>query len=165
MFLRFFTFLQLGETLCLLKTINKQNISIFILPVLVILAIFARSNQQKGKKGDSYWACRIAALVGPADSPEYRFFDMNISGEETVQLIKRCQEAVEAKKKVLVSFVMGDLRYDTFTYSKDSDYHKKGDTGVSLKGRLFRINFIKVDGELKYQEPAKAHSDITEPQE
>ena len=27
------------------------------------------------------------------------FFDMNVSGEETVNLIKRCQEAVEAKKK------------------------------------------------------------------
>ena len=92
-----------------------------------------------------------AALTGSSDSPEYRFFDMNVSGEETVNLIKRCQEAVEAKKKVLVSFVMSDLWYDTFTYSKDSEYHKKGDTGVSIKGRLYRINFIKVDGELKYQ--------------
>ena len=49
-----------------------------------------------------FWACRIAALTGSSDSPEYRFFDMNVSGEETVNLIKRCQEAVEAKKKVLV---------------------------------------------------------------
>lgn len=105
----------------------------------------------KPKKGNPFWACRIAALVGSADSPEYRFFDMNVTGEETTNLIKRCREAVEADKKVLVSFVMGDLWYDTFTYSKDSDYHKKGDTGVSLKGRLYRINLIKVDGELKYQ--------------
>lgn len=76
---------------------------------------------------------------------------MNVTGEETTNLIKRCQDAVDAKKKVLVSFVMSDLWYDTFTYSKDSDYHQKGDTGVSIKGRLYRINFIKVDGELKYQ--------------
>lgn len=109
----------------------------------------------KPKKGDAFWACRIAALTGSSDSPEYRFFDMNVSGEETVNLIKRCQEAVEAKKKVLVSFVMSDLWYDTFTYSKDSEYHKKGDTGVSIKGRLYRINFIKVDGELKYQAKRK----------
>ena len=54
----------------------------------------------KPKKGDAFWACRIAALTGSSDSPEYRFFDMNVSGEETVNLIKRCQEAVEAKKSL-----------------------------------------------------------------
>ncbi|OOF39157.1 hypothetical protein BKK47_07230 [Rodentibacter mrazii] len=136
-----------------MSTQNNQQAKYFNLHTSGIgyLSDIREIKPTKGKKGDSYWACRIAALVGPADSAEYRVFDMNISGEETVQLIKRCQEAVEAKKKVLVSFVMGDLRYDTFTYSKDSEYHKKGDTGISLKGRLFRINFIKVDGELKYQ--------------
>ena len=34
---------------------------------------------------------------------------------------------------------------------KIANITKKGDTGVSIKGRLYRINFIKVDGELKYQ--------------
>lgn len=27
----------------------------------------------KPKKGDAFWACRIAALTGSSDSPEYRF--------------------------------------------------------------------------------------------
>ncbi len=51
---------------------------------------------------------------------------------------------------------MADLWFDTFTYSSDSKYHKKGDTGVSLKGRLIRIKMIKIDGEIVYQEKPKA---------
>ena len=106
------------------------------------------------KKGNAFVACRIAALVGDSDNTEYRYFDMNVVGEEAEKLILRCQEAVDAKKKVLISFVM----YDTFVYNKDSGNHKKGDTGVSLKGRLIRINLIKVNGEEKY----RAKSENTE---
>ncbi|SQG35532.1 Protein of uncharacterised function (DUF3577) [Haemophilus influenzae] len=58
-------------------------------------------------------------------------------------------------KKVLISFVMSDLWFDTFTYEKDGKNHKKGDTGVALKGRLIRINMIKIDGEIKYQATKK----------
>ncbi|MGX2949644.1 STY4534 family ICE replication protein [Ursidibacter sp. B-7004-1] len=108
------------------------------------------------KKGNPFYACRIAALVGESDSPEYRYFDMNVASKETETLIKRCQKAVSEEKKVLVSFVMADLWFDTFTYSSDSKYHKKGDTGVSLKGRLIRIKMIKIDGEIFYQEKPKA---------
>lgn len=109
----------------------------------------------KPKKGNPFWACRIAALVGDTNEPEYRFFDCNIVGAEAEKLIRRCSDAVEAEKKVLISFVMADLWYDTFTYTKDNDYRKKGDVGVSLKSRLIRVKMIKVDGELKYQETKK----------
>ncbi|HDL5918264.1 TPA: DUF3577 domain-containing protein [Mannheimia haemolytica] len=108
------------------------------------------------KKGNPFYACRIAALVGESDSPEYRYFDMNVVGKETETLIKRCQKAVSEEKKVLVSFVMADLWFDTFTYSTDSKFHKKGDTGVSVKGRLIRIKMIKIDGEIAYQEKPKS---------
>lgn len=108
------------------------------------------------KKGTPFYACRVAALVGESDSPEYRYFDMNVVGKEAEILIKRCQKAVSEEKKVLVSFVMADLWFDTFTYSTDSKFHKKGDTGVSLKGRLIRIKMIKIDGEIVYQEKPKA---------
>lgn len=106
----------------------------------------------KPKKGNEFLACRVSVLTGSSDKPEYRYFDMNVVGEKAESLIKRCKDAVEAKKKVLFSFVMSDLWVDTFTYTADSKYHKKGDTGITLKGRLIRIKMIKVDGELKYQE-------------
>lgn len=45
---------------------------------------------------------------------------------------------------------MADMWVDTFTYKSDTQHHKKGDTGVSLKGRLIQVKSIKVDGESKY---------------
>lgn len=107
------------------------------------------------KKGTPFYSCDIAALVGESSNPEYRFFNCNIVGKETENLIKRCQDAVSTKKKVLISFVMSDLWYDTFTYQQDGKYHKKDEVGVALKGRLIRINMINIDGEVKYQAPKK----------
>ncbi|HCI6399902.1 TPA: DUF3577 domain-containing protein, partial [Klebsiella pneumoniae] len=34
------------------------------------------------KKGDSFLACAIAALKGPTTKPEYRYFDIRVSGDE-----------------------------------------------------------------------------------
>lgn len=107
------------------------------------------------KKGNPFYSCDIAALVGEASETEYRFFNCNVVGKETENLVKRCQDAVKEMKKVLISFVMSDLWFDTFTYEKDGKNHKKGDTGVALKGRLIRINMIKIDGEIKYQATKK----------
>ncbi|PJG82765.1 STY4534 family ICE replication protein [Caviibacterium pharyngocola] len=105
------------------------------------------------KKGGKYLSCRIAALTGESSKPEYRYFDCNVNGAEAEKLIRKCEQAVNGKRKVLISFVLADLWTDTFTYAKDSEWHKKGDVGVSLKARLIRVKSIKIDGELKYQEP------------
>ncbi|MDP8185303.1 STY4534 family ICE replication protein [Phocoenobacter skyensis] len=111
------------------------------------------------KKGNPFLACRIAALVGDSSNPEYRYFDCNVVGEKAENLIKRCQNAVQEKKKVLISFTLGDLWTDTFVYSKDSDFHKKGDVGVSLKSRLINIRMIKVDGVLKYKDEKESSNE------
>ena len=113
----------------------------------------------KPKKGNPFWACRIAALVGDTNEPEYRFFDCNIVGAEAEKLIRRCSDAVETEKKVLISFVLSDLWTDTYTVSKDTKYHKKGDTAVTLKYRLIRVKMIKIDGELRYQEQPNKPTD------
>lgn len=66
-------------------------------------------------------------------------------------------EAVEAGKKVLVSFRIGDIWADSFTYDKGE---KKGQSGASLKGRLLFIGWIKVDGETVYEaKPKDADAD------
>lgn len=113
----------------------------------------------KPKKGNPFWACRIAALVGDTNEPEYRFFDCNIVSTEAEKLIRRCSDAVEAEKKVLISFVLSDLWTDTYTVSKDTKYHKKGDIAVTLKSRLIRVKMIKIDGELRYQEQPNKPTD------
>lgn len=104
------------------------------------------------KKGKPFMACRIAALVGDSNEPEYRYFDCNVVGEATEKLVKRCSEAVKAKRKVLIAFRLGDLWVDSYIVSKDTKNYKKGDTAFSLKGRLIRISSITIDGELKWKE-------------
>ncbi|WP_185268937.1 STY4534 family ICE replication protein [Halopseudomonas xiamenensis] len=107
-----------------------------------------RVREVKPRKGNSFMAVTVGALKGAADSVEYTYIDCNVVGEEADKLIRRCQQAVEAEKKVLVGFRIGDIWPDTFTYQKGP---KQGQTGVSLKGRLLYVGWIKVEGEMVYQ--------------
>lgn len=111
-----------------------------------------RIREVKPRKGDAFLACDIAALNGPSDKPEYRYFDVRVSGTDAQHLIRRCEEAVEAKRKVLIGFRLGDLWPDLFTYTKGKN---EGKTGVSLKARLLFVSWIKVDGQLVYKAEAK----------
>ncbi len=54
------------------------------------------------------------------------------------------KEAIENDHKVLVGFKLGDLYIDTFEYKQGE---KQGQTGVSLKARLLKLNWVKVDGQ------------------
>lgn len=110
----------------------------------------------KGKKGDAFLACDIAALSGPTDDVSYVRFDTRVSGSEAQHLVRRCEEAVNAERKVLIGFRLGDLWTDVFTYTKGKNL---GQQGVSLKARLLFINWIKIDGELVYKaEPKPAEN-------
>lgn len=77
-----------------------------------------RIREVKPRKGDAFLACDIAALNGPGDKPEYRYFDVCVSGADAQHLIRRCKDAVDAEKKVLIGFRLGDLWPDLFTYTK-----------------------------------------------
>jgi hypothetical protein len=67
--------------------------------------------------------------------------------------VRRCKDAVDAEKKVLIGFRLGDLSPRTFTYTKGN---RIGETGVSLKARLLYVYWIKVNGELVYKAEPKA---------
>ena len=111
-----------------------------------------RIREVSPRKGKPFTCVTVAALHGSADKAEYSYIDCNVVGAEAESLIKRCQQAVEAKKKVLVSFRIGDIWADAFTYDKGD---KKGQAGASLKGRLLFIGWIKVDGKLVYEAKPK----------
>ncbi|MDH1237925.1 STY4534 family ICE replication protein [Stutzerimonas stutzeri] len=117
------------------------------------LGYLNRIREVKPKKGDAFLACDIAALNGPSDQPEYRRFDVRVSGSEAQHLIRRCVPAVEAERKVLIGFRLGDLWTDIFTYSKGK---RVGEQSVSLKARLLFVSWIKVDGQLVYKAEPKA---------
>lgn len=104
------------------------------------------------RRGKPFVACDIAALHGASDDVEYTRFDCKVSGTDAEQLVRRCAEAVQANKKVLVSFRIGDLWVDPFMYEKGE---RAGQPGASLKGRLHYIGWIKIDGEVKYLAPTK----------
>ncbi len=102
------------------------------------LGYLNRIREVKPKKGDAFLACDIAALNGPSDKPEYRRFDVRVSGSEAQHLIRRCVPAVEAERKVLIGFRLGDLWTDIFTYSKGK---RVGEQGISLKARLLFVSW------------------------
>lgn len=104
------------------------------------------------KKADPFLACTIAALYGPCNAPEYQYFDLKVVGKDAEHLVKRCEQAVAGKRKVLLGFRIGDLWVDRFTYTKGQH---AGETGFSLKGRLLYISWIKIDGQLVYSAPRK----------
>jgi hypothetical protein len=124
------------------------------------IGYLSRIREVKPKKGDSFWACSIGALRGSSDKPEYTYLDCRISGAEALKLVQRCAKAVEADKKVLIGFTVGDIYTDTFTFEKGE---KKGETGVSLKGRLLYVAFIKVDGKEVYKAAKQENADTPTP--
>ncbi|WNU98989.1 STY4534 family ICE replication protein [Enterobacter sp. DTU_2021_1002640_1_SI_PRY_ASU_LCPMC_013] len=126
------------------------------------LGYLNRIREVKPKKGDPFLACDIAALNGPSNDVSYVRFDTRVSGTDAQHLIRRCIDAVEAEKKVMIGFRLGDLWTDTFTYSKGK---RVGEQGVSLKARLLFVSWIKVDGVLKYKaepKPAESEQDAAE---
>lgn len=82
------------------------------------------------RRGEPFLAATVAALHGAADSVEYSYIDCKVVGAQAEKLVRRCKEAVEAEKKVLISFRIGDIWADPFTYEKGE---KKGQSGASSK--------------------------------
>jgi predicted Zn-dependent protease len=103
------------------------------------------------KEGSPFWSVTIAALRGSVDDVQYTYFECRVSGQQAQKLVQQLKPAVEGKLKVLVGFTLSDLFAEAFTY-KTGD--KAGETGVSLKARLLRVGWAKVDGQPFYREQA-----------
>ena len=86
----------------------------------------------------------IAALRGSADNVQHTHFECVVVGEEAKDLVRQLMPAVEADFKVLVGFHLSDLQAESFTF-KNGD--RAGTTGISLKSRLLRFHWIKVEGQ------------------
>jgi Protein of unknown function (DUF3577). len=117
------------------------------------IAYLNRARSVQVKRG-SFLAVDLSALRGEAAEVEYTRFDCRVSGSEAQQLVQEFMDQInDENRKVLVGFRAGDLYAETFTFSKGE---KAGSTGVSLKARLLKIKWIKVDGETVYTAPAAA---------
>ena len=105
------------------------------------------------KEGTPFLSVTIAALRGSVDNAQYTHFECRVSGIQAQKVIRQVQPALEGKLKVLIGFTLSDLYADTFIF-KNGD--KTGETGVSLKARLLRVSWAKVDGQPFYKEQEHA---------
>ena len=108
----------------------------------------------KPKKGQEFLACTVAALRGSDSDVSYTKFDCRVSGADAQAIVKRLENDVAADKAVIIGFRIADIYPEMFTFEKGD---KKGQPGVSIKGRLLRIKFAKVNGEpIDVPQPARA---------
>ena len=99
------------------------------------------------KEGTPFLSVTIAALRGSVDNAQYTHFECHVSGKQAQELVRQLKPAVEGNSKVLIGFTLSDLYAEAFIF-KSGD--KAGDTGISLKARLLRIAWAKVDGQPFY---------------
>jgi hypothetical protein len=103
--------------------------------------------------GSPFLSINIAALRGSADNAQYTHFECTVSGKEAQEIVRRLKPAVESELKVLLGFTLSDLTAESFTY-KNGD--RAGETGISLKSRLLRVTWAKVDGQSFYKQQEAA---------
>lgn len=112
----------------------------------------------KPKKGESFLACSISALHGSKEDPNVTKFDVRVSGEAAQKIVRTLSADVEAQKKVIVGFVIGDIYPESFEVEKNSQKELR----LVIKGRLLQVSFVKVDGDLidltQYQPVAEAQA-------
>ena len=99
------------------------------------------------REGTPFLSVTIAALRGSVDNAQYTHFECRVSGKQAQELVRQLKPAVEGNSKVLIGFTLSDLYAEVFTF-KSGD--KAGETGISLKARLLRIAWAKVDGQPFY---------------
>jgi len=108
----------------------------------------------KPKKGQEFLACTVSAMRGSTDDIGYTRFDCRVSGAEAQKIVKLLEPDVADEKSVLIGFKIADIYPELFTFEKGD---KKGQAGVSIKGRLLRVKFAKVNGEaLDLPQPARS---------
>jgi Protein of unknown function (DUF3577) len=98
----------------------------------------------KPKKGQEFLACNVAAMRGSTADLSYTKFDCKVSGAEAQKIVKLLESDVAAEKTVIIGFKIADIYPEIFTFEKGD---RKGQPGVSIKGRLLRVKFAKVNGE------------------
>ena len=108
------------------------------------LGYINRVREVTPEEGSPFLSVTLAALRGSADNAQYTHFECRVAGKQAKVVVQALKAAVEDDRKVLVGFTLSGLYPEVFTYTKGE---KAGETGISLKARLLRIGWAKVDGE------------------
>ena len=115
------------------------------------LGYLSRAREVKPKRSNPFLAVDVTAIHGHADDVQRVRFDAKVAGTEAQNVIRDLIGTINDRdRKVLAAFKLGDLYLDQFTYEAGE---KAGQTGISLKTRLLRLAWVKVDGEFVYRAP------------
>ena len=116
-----------------------------------------RAREVSVRRGEPFLAVEVNALHGSAEQVEYTRFDCRVTGTQARAVIERHLESINDRdRKVLAGFRLGDLYPDLFVYRSGE---KLGQTGVALKARLLRIQWLKIDGETVYRTEQEARTE------
>ena len=111
------------------------------------IGYLSRPKDVTPKDGDPFLSCSIAALAGPVDEPEYRYFDTIVATPGAEHLVRRCVQAIEGDRKVLIAFRLNDMKIDPYIRTKGEH---AGAPAASLESTLIHIGLIKIDGTQVY---------------
>jgi hypothetical protein len=118
------------------------------------LGYLSRAREVKPKRSNPFLAVALTAIHGHADDVQRVRFDAKVAGSEAQKVIRDLMGTINDRdRKVLAAFKLGDLYLDQFTYETGE---KAGQNGISLKTRLLRLAWVKVDGEFVYRAPLDA---------
>jgi hypothetical protein len=130
---------------------DQANSSFFNLHVEGV-GYLNRVRTVKPKKGQEFLACTVSAMRGSTADLGYTKFDCRVSGAEARKIVKLLEPDVATEKTGIIGFKIADIYPELFTFEKGD---RKGQPGVSIKGRLLRVKFAKVNGEaVDLPEPA-----------
>jgi hypothetical protein len=129
-----------------------------------------RARKVTPKRADAFLAVDVTALHGSADDIQKIRFDCRVVGEAAKEVVERlmpqindqgrlASDGTTLRHKVLAGFRLGDLYAEPFTYQKGK---REGEIGVSLKARLLRVDWVKVDGNIAYQTKTVEPADQTD---
>ncbi len=105
---------------------------------------------------DPFLSCSIAALAGPVDEPEYRYIDAIVTTQDAQHLVRRCVQAIESERRVLIAFRLNDMKADPYIRTKGEH---AGEAAASLQSTLVHIGLIKIDGQRVYP-PASVGNEL-----
>src|SRR3546814_20351607 len=89
--------------------------------------------------------------------PYTTLFRSIVATTDAQHLVRRCVEAVEAERKVLIAFRLNDMKTDPYIRTKGE---RAGEADLSLKSNLVHIGLIKVDGKQVY--PTASQAPVTD---
>ena len=112
---------------------------------------FNRIRKVVPNRGEPFWSVDISACRG--DAGEKTYFDCNVVGKEAIALFDQYLADVQDTDVVTASVVISDLRVEQYTYKTGK---KAGQPGVSLKGRVIRIKYLKVNDTVVFKTESEA---------